>query len=1077
MSNNITMTEITSPSKIWKVSYNVDQAGTKITNLMTSGTFLDRNIGIEINTPTAQFTTVGGVTTATQAGWVPQGELSGGAGTISNATITPSFYPSNINSYFDPGSDSSYSVAITPQYTNTAGYIEEHLSPENGATIYYKIKTASLTAGAGHLTLDPGDGSVSVHAESGDSSNSNNLSLILDTSLPSGKPYYTLTAIGSGTVSGTGSGTVDVNNDGWITGNSSMTSNPTTNSISSRNCVLNYYIIKSEKENSVSNSSLPSGRSSGTYQDIEIQPYGYVKIPAGYNPLDRYVYANKANTSTEATTASNFSLEITNITGNANVEIGNLTNGSYPVKASNLSITGTFSANTPGWFSQETATDGAITTTQVGYLNPATFETSNNTIVSKSDGYVPNNTTVGTITPTSLEFTGGILRKTKDDLDITEPSITIAKEGTFFTNANTYGIVTTMPSGTDGTDYLTVHESHTATAGSAISSWEVARDVLNYNNNAGYLSAHSAEEALEAGAQSGGQTDPNVNIDITDDFDPYYIPILKNGVALYGGDITVNASAAITASSSIDTNAITREETEATDYYFVSTANASATRNTIYYGNNKGIISKNQGDVAFSGSPSPVSPNTPGTDRVYLKEANFGISANNAQVTINIPVNNNQVTVVENNTNINGKSKLNIAPITNNNFQDKYYITIKPRIATISAEGNIQGGVTLNNITPGYLPSDFSNSSAITGTATGHINQTDGNNYYFPIPEATITTSLDNEGMSTYFQEGTLNDNNVTITPEYTATAGYRPAVSTATNNGGTTYWKIRTTSVDPGTSTISNNTVTRGTVTWQPGWLNSGGEISAATFSNTAAEDVTYLDISNTGEAPILDSGGFLYINKGYTDDLKISLAKLIPDWPSGTNVATSDQILSGYKAYNQDGGILVGSISNLTLPHELASASRGTHVSDINRNNTDKYLNIPAGYHAASEYYTIKGIPDITSTLDIFGGDISTSFVNNTITATNTDEYKNGLRIDITRGPVSYSNAAGYISAHTNEPALSGSSNQYYLKGVKIQAPASGIACFDIEVPNGNTTDFIKFHFEIDAQGNVVVTDTHTT
>lgn len=51
MPNDITMTEITSPSKIWKVGYTVDAAGTKTKNLITSGTFLDRNIGVEIITP------------------------------------------------------------------------------------------------------------------------------------------------------------------------------------------------------------------------------------------------------------------------------------------------------------------------------------------------------------------------------------------------------------------------------------------------------------------------------------------------------------------------------------------------------------------------------------------------------------------------------------------------------------------------------------------------------------------------------------------------------------------------------------------------------------------------------------------------------------------------------------------------------------------------------------------------------------------------------------------------------------------------------------------------------------------
>ena len=58
---------------------------------------------------------------------------------------------------------------------------------------------------------------------------------------------------------------------------------------------------------------------------------------------------------------------------------------------------------------------------------------------------------------------------------------------------------------------------------------------------------------------------------------------------------------------------------------------------------------------------------------------------------------------------------------------------------------------------------------------------------------ATITTSSTNDGMSTYFNTGTSSDKNVTITPKYTTTAGYSTALTTATNNGGVTYWKIKT--------------------------------------------------------------------------------------------------------------------------------------------------------------------------------------------------------------------------------------------------------------------------------------------
>jgi hypothetical protein len=83
-----------------------------------------------------------------------------------------------------------------------------------------------------------------------------------------------------------------------------------------------------------------------------------------------------------------------------------------------------------------------------------------------------------------------------------------------------------------------------------------------------------------------------------------------------------------------------------------------------------------------------------------------------------------------------------------------------------------------------------------------------------------------------------------------------------------------------------------------------------------------------------MLSSSGYLYINKGYTDNLKISLAKLIPDWPDGTNVAAAGHILSGYKAYDQDGTVLTGSIQTKTVSNVTASG---------------KTVTIPAGYYAS--------------------------------------------------------------------------------------------------------------------------------
>jgi len=45
---------------------------------------------------------------------------------MTGATITPSFSNANLGTYFNTGTASDNNVIITPNYTNTAGYIAEH---------------------------------------------------------------------------------------------------------------------------------------------------------------------------------------------------------------------------------------------------------------------------------------------------------------------------------------------------------------------------------------------------------------------------------------------------------------------------------------------------------------------------------------------------------------------------------------------------------------------------------------------------------------------------------------------------------------------------------------------------------------------------------------------------------------------------------------------------------------------------------------------------------------------------------------------------------------------------------------
>ncbi len=136
---------------------------------------------------------------------------------------------------------------------------------------------------------------------------------------------------------------------------------------------------------------------------------------------------------------------------------------------------------------------------------------------------------------------------------------------------------------------------------------------------------------------------------------------------------------------------------------------------------------------------------------------------------------------------------------------------------------------------------------------------------------------------------------------------GYYVAVNSPANTG-TVQATAEVTSAGYGTTTSGQYNTTSSSP------LTVGAEasdttyipISAATFANTETSGQTYEDISST--APALIEGDYLYINKGYTSNKKISLAKLVPDHASAGLAAA--HILQGYSAYNNDGTLINGTI-----------------------------------------------------------------------------------------------------------------------------------------------------------------------
>ena len=184
-----------------------------------------------------------------------------------------------------------------------------------------------------------------------------------------------------------------------------------------------------------------------------------------------------------------------------------------------------------------------------------------------------------------------------------------------------------------------------------------------------------------------------------------------------------------------------------------------------------------------------------------------------------------------------------------------------------------------------------------------------------------------------------------TIVEGYTKTG----TAGTITVSGSNTK-TLDSSSITQNNTTVSGTTATRGKATWGTGWIQSG-EINAATFANSSTTGVTYVDISNTTDAPILVSQDYLYINKGYTDNLKISLAKLVPDGASAD--LASNKILSGYSAYDNDGKLVAGNIPSKSSSDLTASGATVT---------------VPAGYYSSQVTKSVASGSATTPNTEIF-------------------------------------------------------------------------------------------------------------
>lgn len=132
------------------------------------------------------------------------------------------------------------------------------------------------------------------------------------------------------------------------------------------------------------------------------------------------------------------------------------------------------------------------------------------------------------------------------------------------------------------------------------------------------------------------------------------------------------------------------------------------------------------------------------------------------------------------------------------------------------------------------------------------------------------------------------------------------------------------------------------------------------ATLTNHALASRTYLDLSDPNNnaldlAPILISGDYLYVNKGYIgEDYKVSLARLVPDNIGNVVIsAGTDALRKGKTLLDKDGAPVTGTMDNATVKSGIVSIDT---TGAITYNENGKF-SVPVSAQAAAPAISQKG------------------------------------------------------------------------------------------------------------------------
>ena len=513
----------------------------------------------------------------------------------------------------------------------------------------------------------------------------------------------------------------------------------------------------------------------------------------------------------------------------------------------------------------------------------------------------------------------------------------------------------------------------------------------------------------------------------------YYIALNLTG----SGNSAINTDGWITTNTTLPTSSnsttafytIQKASGKVTNNAAVSTTVAITTGNVVTTSTNNGIYIKSTGSSTASGSITATIDTAGYIPTGTMATATISKTATTAATTYitGVTVPNTTFTVTAA-TNKQGTIKIaaystssassrdtvqtivtsgvwntnSIAP--NTAVQGPYYgkTSIKAVSQSNLSVGNIKHGVNVQvkggdsaiyNVT-----GTFTSASTVSTGQTASTSAQILSGYSAWVDGEEIKGNIANQGRL----DKTITTQNGTIT----VTAGYY--------TGGTVTASLPTTSVTQNawSKNASTNVISTTHANWNAGYISSAGNIPVSN-ALIAANGSYYL--------PEATNSGYIYITRGYIDNVKIDIGRLIPDFSDTAHAAANDKILKGFHAYDGAGNILTGTIESIAAK---------THTP------TTIDQTIEAGQYIAG-VQTIKGdanlvaakIQDGVTIFGVAGKFSNTSTITNSRTAVTAASLRsgyaafiNGKQINGTMPNASFTSNASSLTATTNNTAQSG-------------------------------------------------------